>query len=81
MATAWASELAEAEVTAKARILVSKSEIEESELFIDVNMAFELEMLSFAFDQEAIFALVELMTDIKPGSSAEELTRIDVLIR
>jgi hypothetical protein len=44
-------------------------------------MALELEMLSFALDQEAILALVELMTDIKPGSSAEELTRIDVLIR
>ena len=73
--------MAEAEVTAKARILVSKSEIEVSELFIAVNMALELEMLSFALDQEAILALVELMTDIKPGSSAEELTRIDVLIR
>jgi hypothetical protein len=55
--------------------------MEESELFIDVNMALELEMLSFAFDQEAILALVELMTDIRPGSSAEEFTRIDVLIR
>jgi len=44
-------------------------------------MAVVLEILSFALDQEAILALVEFMTDIKPGSSAEELTRIDVLIR
>jgi hypothetical protein len=38
-------------------------------------------MLSFALDQEAILALVELSTDINPGSSAEELTRIEVLSR
>jgi hypothetical protein len=59
----------------------SKSAIEESELFMEDSMALELEMLSFALDQEAILALVELSTDINPGSSAEELTRIEVLSR
>jgi len=61
----WSAEsVEEVDVTAKALILVNKSAIEESELFIVVSIALELAMLSLAFVHEAILAFVELMTDI-----------------